>query len=141
MRAFVDTGAFDVVLNHNRFTLMDQSAESLIDYALAAGVAFVNAAPYAGGILAKGPKLQPRYVYSQADPQTISRIEQLQAVCAKYEVELAAAALQFSTRDERISSTVVGISKPERVAQLLSYADTVIPDALWNELWEIVQRS
>jgi D-threo-aldose 1-dehydrogenase len=134
MQAYVGTGAFDVVLNHNQFTLMDQSAESLIDHATAAGVAFVNAAPFAGGILAKGPALQPRYVYRQADRQTTARVEWLQTVCAKHNVELGAVALQFSTRDERISSTVVGISKAERVGQLLRYANTPITDALWSEL-------
>ncbi len=134
MRSYIDTGAFDVVLNHNQFTLVDQSASWLIDHAIAADVAFVNAAPFAGGILAKGPAVQPLYSYRHADPQIVARIERVHAICAKYEVDPGAAALQFSTRDERISSTVVGISKPERVGQLLSYADAVIPDALWNEL-------
>ncbi len=46
----------------------------------------------------------------------------------------AAAALQFSLRESRITSTIVGISEPERVEQTLRLAEWSIPDKLWNEL-------
>ena len=60
---FIATGVFDVVLCHNKFTLVDRSAGPLMDDAVRRGVAFVNAAPYGGGILAQGPGAQPRYAY------------------------------------------------------------------------------
>jgi D-threo-aldose 1-dehydrogenase len=39
---FIGTGVFDVVLSHNRFTLIDRSAGPLMDDAHRRGVAFVN---------------------------------------------------------------------------------------------------
>jgi D-threo-aldose 1-dehydrogenase len=54
MRDFIATDLFEVVLCHNRFTLVDRSAEPLMDDPLRRGLAFVNAAPYGGGILAQG---------------------------------------------------------------------------------------
>ena len=63
---FIGTGVFDVVLSHNRFTLIDRGAGPLMDDAARRGVAFVNAAPYGGGMLAKGPGAQPRYAYERA---------------------------------------------------------------------------
>jgi D-threo-aldose 1-dehydrogenase len=45
-----------------------------------------------------------------------------------------AAALQFSMRDPRVTSTVVGVSKPERIAPTLEWANWPIPDAAWDEL-------
>ncbi len=45
-----------------------------------------------------------------------------------------ATALQFSLQDPRIASTVVGVSKPERVAQTLGWAGQNIPLAAWTEL-------
>jgi D-threo-aldose 1-dehydrogenase len=66
LRDFTATGAFEVVLCHNRFTLVDRSCEPLIDDAYERGIAFVNAAPYGGGILAQGPRSQPRYCYETA---------------------------------------------------------------------------
>ena len=52
MQRYIRTGAFDVVLTHNRFTLIDQSAEPLLAEAAELGVAVLNAAPFGGGILA-----------------------------------------------------------------------------------------
>ena len=63
MRRYVATGAFDVVLTHNRFTLVDRSAERLLRDAAEAGVAVVNGAPFGGGMLAKGPEDHPLYAY------------------------------------------------------------------------------
>src|SRR5438132_2180219 len=45
---------FDVLLNHNRFTLLNRSAGDLFNLANEKGIAVLNAAPYAGGVLAKG---------------------------------------------------------------------------------------
>ncbi|HSM40180.1 MAG TPA: aldo/keto reductase, partial [Afifellaceae bacterium] len=45
-----------------------------------------------------------------------------------------AAALQFSMRDPRITATICGVSKPERVAQTLEWASYPVPDAVWEEL-------
>ena len=47
---------------------------------------------------------------------------------------LPAAALQFSLRDARITSTIVGITRPERLTETLKLAQHPIPDELWAEL-------
>jgi D-threo-aldose 1-dehydrogenase len=52
-------------------------------------------------------------------------------------VPLAAAALQFSTRDPRVASTIVGMSEPGRVEKTLQLAEWPIPDALREELLEL----
>lgn len=131
---FVDTGLFEVVLTHNRFTLVDQSAEPLLAAAQQAGVAVVNAAPFGGGILAKGPAALQKYAYRDADPDLLRRVQELQARCAAYDVPLGAAALQYSMREPRISSTVVGLSNPGRVEQTVRWATWPIPAELWKEL-------
>ena len=46
---------FDVLINHNRFTLLNREANEMYDYAHNKNIAIINAAPYAGGDLAKGP--------------------------------------------------------------------------------------
>jgi D-threo-aldose 1-dehydrogenase len=134
MRELVATDVFEVVLNHNRFTLVDRSAEPLIDDAHARGIAFVNAAPYGGGILSKGPAARTTYGYRAADEAVLDRVRRMQTACEQHGVPLAAAALQFSMRDPRVSSTVVGLSTAERVAQTVEYAELPIPEPLWAEL-------
>jgi D-threo-aldose 1-dehydrogenase len=37
-------------------------------------------------------------------------------------------------RDTRITSTICGVSRPERVAQTLEWAQWPIPDPVWSEL-------
>jgi D-threo-aldose 1-dehydrogenase len=132
--ALVGTGVFEVALNHNRYTLLDRGADALIDDTLARGVAFVNAAPYGGGILAKGPQAQPKYAYRPAPAPVLDTVRAMHEVCARYDVPLPAAALQFSLRDPRITSTVVGVSDPVRVAETAMLAALEIPDAMWAEL-------
>lgn len=135
-RRYVDTGAIDVVLNHNRYTLLDQSAGPLIDYVRDAGLAFINAAPYSSGILAKPASAKPRFSYVSPSDAITQQTARFRAVCAEYGVDLAAVALQFSTRDPRITSTIVGVSHPDRVRALVANDAVDIPD----ELWENVDR-
>jgi D-threo-aldose 1-dehydrogenase len=134
LRRYIRTGAFSVVLTHNRYSLIDQSAEPLFEEAGELGVAVLNAAPFGGGVLAGAPHTQGYYGYEEAGPEILARIEALHAACARHDVPLAAAAVQFSTRDPRIVSTVVGVSKPERVDRLVELAQTPIPPELWDEL-------
>lgn len=125
---------FDVVISHNRYTLVDQSAEPLIRDAAARGVAFVNAAPFGGGMLVKGPDAEPNYCYRPASPAIIGRVRKMADLCAEYSIPLAAAALQFSTRDPRITSTIVGMSEPARVAEALELAGWEIPAGFWDRI-------
>jgi D-threo-aldose 1-dehydrogenase len=134
MRRYIRTGAFEVVITHNRFTLVDRSAEPLLDEAAALDVAVVNAAPFGGGVLAKGPKAVRDYAYAPAHPTVMELIEEMDAACRRHEVPLAAAALQFSLREPRVASTIVGISAPERVEETVALARWPIPAALWDEL-------
>jgi D-threo-aldose 1-dehydrogenase len=97
-------------------------------------MAILNAAPYGSGMLVKGPDAYPRYAYQQASPEMIDRVRQFQAVADRHGVPLAAVALQFSTRDPRMTATIVGMSRPERIADTLRYLTTPIPDTLWEEI-------
>ncbi|WP_454296443.1 aldo/keto reductase [Salana multivorans] len=136
--AYLRTGSFQVVLSHNRYTLVDSSAEELIAECAERGVGFVNAAPFGGGMLVRGPDAVPRYCYQPAGEEVIARVRRMEEVCADHGVPLAAAALQFSTRDERVASTVVGMSSPERLAQVRDLLETPIPEGLWSDLADLV---
>jgi D-threo-aldose 1-dehydrogenase len=134
MIKFVETGLFEAVITHNRYNLIDRSAAPLLDVAARRGLGVSNAAPYGSGILAKGPDNYPRYMYSQASPKQLDLVRRIDAVCRRHGVPLGAAALQFSLRDPRVHSTIVGISKPQRVAETAALATHPIPDELWGEI-------
>ncbi|MDQ3513467.1 MAG: aldo/keto reductase [Chloroflexota bacterium] len=134
MIRYVETGVFSAIITHNRFTLLNRSADPLLDVAQERGIAVCNAAPYGSGILAKGPEAYPRYAYQDAPAEMVRRVGVLRRTCDEFGVPLAAAALQFSVRDPRIDVTIVGMTKPDRVTQTVELATLPIPDALWPAL-------
>ncbi len=128
---------FDVLISHNRYTLLNRSADALFDRAHEAGIKIFNAAPYAGGVLAKGSAKMPRITYQEVGDEKLGPARQVEAVCAKHGVAPGAVALQFSMRDPRVTSTIVGVSKPERVTETLEWANALLPEEIWNELSEL----
>jgi D-threo-aldose 1-dehydrogenase len=134
MARFVETGRFAAVITHNRYTLLNRIADPLLTLGRERGIAVLNAAPYGSGILAKGPEAYPRYAYREADGEVVARARAIAAICERHGVPLAAAALQFSLRDPRITVTIVGMSKPGRIEETVALARHPIPEALWEEL-------
>jgi D-threo-aldose 1-dehydrogenase len=138
MMRYLELEVFEVLLTHNRWTLVDRSAGDLIATATDRGVAVVNAAVYGGGMLATPHREHPSYGYRSAPETTVTAVRRMAEVCERYGTDLATAAVRFSTRDERIASTVVGVSKPARIAPLADAATIDLPEALWAELEELV---
>lgn len=131
---YIETGLFDAVITHNRYTLLNTNADPLIDAAVSRGLAVLNAAPYGSGILSRGPDTYPRFAYQQAPDHLIERTEKIRDICNRYGVPLAAAALQFSMLDPRITVTIVGMSRPERVESTVELASIDIPAEVWEEI-------
>ncbi|MCG5213019.1 aldo/keto reductase [Streptosporangium soli] len=131
MTRYVTSGAFDVLLTHNRYTLIDRRAEELMAEAAARGMGIFNAAPFGGGLLAGGGT---RYAYREASPELLAWVDRARELCNSWSIELPAAALHFSLRCPLIHSTVVGVSRPERIAQLEKLRLTTIPDDFWPAL-------
>ena len=50
----------------------------------------LNAAPYAGGVLAKGSSDYHRYVYQEANDATLAPIRRIEAICTHHRVRRAA---------------------------------------------------
>jgi D-threo-aldose 1-dehydrogenase len=131
---FVETGHFEAVITHNRYTLVDRSADPLLDLAAARGVGVLNAAPYGGGILTRWPVDRTRYAYGEAPPALVGAAKEMGRLCADAGVPFAAAALQFSTRDPRITSTIVGMRTVGDLEASIALDEVPIPPELWAAL-------
>lgn len=137
---YVETDMFDALITHNRYTLLDQTASPLLDAAHQRGMAVMNAAPYGSGMLAKGPDANTRYRYQEAPPHMVAQARALEAACERHGVPLRVAALHFSLRDPRVHSTIVGMTKAERLQQAVDDANATVPDALWPELDALIAQ-
>lgn len=140
MRRYLALDVFDAVLVHNRWTLVDRSAGPLLVDAAARGIPIINAAVYGSGLLTD-PVRTPRYAYGPANEGVLRAARAMDEACRAHGVELATAALQFSLRDPAIATTVVGMSRPERLDATLAAAAADIPDELWEELESLVPES
>jgi len=129
---YVETGEFEAVITHNRFNLLHRAAEPLLNIASKRGMAVLNAAPFASGILADPSK--NRFVYQEASDDIIQRVNKIRSICQKYGVSLRAVALQFSVHDPRITSTIVGTTAPEQIDDCLSLLNQQIPPELFQEV-------
>ncbi|NEE01428.1 aldo/keto reductase [Phytoactinopolyspora halotolerans] len=139
LERFVETGHFDYVVTHNRFTLLDRSAESLLEMCHELGLGVFNAAPFGGGMLARSVRETHEftYAYRAAPEPLVQAVQAMDEACASRGVDLSAAALQLSMRDPRIHATIVGASRPEQLRRTLELAAQEIPDELFAELEEL----
>jgi len=131
---FVETGHFEALITHNRHTLVDRSAAALLDLAASRGMGVLNAAPYGGGMLTRWPVARERYAYGDGAPALIAAANEMGRLCAEFDVPFAAAALQFSTRDPRITSTIVGMRTVADLEASIELDEVEIPDDLWTAL-------
>jgi D-threo-aldose 1-dehydrogenase len=140
MHRMLDTGAFEVILTHSRLSLLDRSADDLIDRAVASGLGVMNAAVLGGGLLASR-SAKPLYGFRPARPEVLAAAAALHDLADELDVPLSDAALQLSLRDARVDITVVGFSKPERLPALLASLDRPIPDVFWDRAAELLPAS
>lgn len=129
VREYVDTGAFDVVLSHNRYTLVTRTAEPVFEAARALGMTVLNAAPFGGGTLANG---DGTFGYRPMPADFAAHVARVRGLADEHGVDLAAAALHFSLRSPLVDATVVGITSTARLDALGPLIEADIPDAFYD---------
>jgi D-threo-aldose 1-dehydrogenase len=131
---YLDLGAFEAVLVHNRWTLVDRSAGPLFDRAVKDGLAVLNAAVYGGGLLASAAGGNATYAYRPASEAVRQAAAAMVKVCAEWGTDIATAALRFSLRDERITTSIAGFTKEATLARTLNALDVELPAPFWQEI-------
>jgi D-threo-aldose 1-dehydrogenase len=121
----------DCFLLAGRYTLLDRSgADELLPLCEQRGIAVIAGGVFNSGILAGGDT----YNYAPAPGDVRSRVEELRETCARWDVPLRAAAVQFPGRHPAIASTLVGCRTPAEVDEDVTLASLELPDGLWAEL-------
>ena len=131
-RRCIEDGRFDVVLLPYDYGPARDSAGSLIDVARARDVGVVNASPYLRGLLAgRDPVEQARY--GAHDRRDVERAAAVYAWCRERGIDVGALAVQFSTRNTGIGSTLVGSRDATEIAASFRHATVALPDGIWDE--------
>jgi len=135
--AMLADGDFDVALAASRYTLLDQSSlHTLHAQAAQRGVRIIAGGIFNSGILATGAREGALYDYVPAQEAITGRVSQIEAICARHGVPMAAAALQFALAHPAVASALIGTSRAGRIAQNVALLATTIPTDLWRELRE-----
>jgi D-threo-aldose 1-dehydrogenase len=131
---FLERFAVDFFLVAMPYTLLEQGGLEELEICAERGVSVVIGAPYASGVLVRGPQSGALYNYRPAKPEIIDKAERIKAVCQRHDVPLAAAALQFPFGHRSVASVIPGPVATEEVRKNLAWMRRDIPDALWAEL-------
>jgi D-threo-aldose 1-dehydrogenase len=132
---FAADGDFDCFMLAGRYTLLDHGAlETFMPDCLRRGISVLMAAPFNSGILATGARPGATYFYTAADADITARTQRIEAVCARYDVSLAAAALQFPLAHPAVASVVTGMRGRREADANRAHCEARIPADFWAEL-------
>ncbi|MEE2659448.1 MAG: aldo/keto reductase [Candidatus Latescibacterota bacterium] len=130
-RQVIDSGRADIILPSYDYHPIRQTMSPLLDHAARAVVGVVNGSPYLGGLLAGGDP--ETLILRWGDGPDMQRARSIYAWCEARETEVGALAVQFSTREPRIATTLVGPRTVAEIEDNLRHATAQIPDAIWQK--------
>ena len=138
-RRCMEDGRFDVVLLPYDYSPARDSARSLIELAREHDVGVVSASPYLRGLLA-GPDPADQARHGNQEPRDVQRAAAVYAWCRQRGVDVGALAVQFSTRNTGIASTLVGSRDAAEIAASYRHATAELPQGIWAEFEEAAAR-
>jgi D-threo-aldose 1-dehydrogenase len=122
----------DLFLLAGRYTLLEQAPlAGLLPACERRGVGIVIGGPFNSGVLARQGG---SYDYAAAPGAVLARVERLAAACGRFDVPLAAAALQFAVAHPAVVSVIPGAQSAAEVEANVGLMDVAIPPALWAAL-------
>jgi D-threo-aldose 1-dehydrogenase len=131
---FAGEGDFDCFLLAGRYTLLDQIAlKDLLPECIKRGIAIIAGGVYNSGILAD-PKPGAHYNYQTAPAELLERARRIRDVCARHDVPLKAAAVQFPLGHPAVACVVIGCRNAAQLDESLEMFALEIPPKLWRDL-------
>lgn len=131
---FARNADFDCFLIAGRYTLLEQESLDCLALCAEKKIAVFLGGVYNTGILATGAVPGAKYNYRTAPPEIMDRVRRIEAACARYEVPLRAAAIQFPLAHEAVVSVVIGAESRAEFAQAFEGMCWKIPSELWQDL-------
>ena len=135
MLDFMQQGDFDALLVAGRYTLLEQDTlNELLPLCERRNTAIVIGGGFNGGILATGAVPGAKWNYAPAPAAIMEKVRQIEAVCARHQVPLPAAALQFLLAHPAVSSHIPGTRDVAQMEQNIALVSQPIPPEFWQDL-------
>lgn len=126
----------DCVLLAGRYSLLEQNViEHFFPLCEQRSIDLIIGGPFNSGILAQGSRAKAlHYNYEAAPGAIVTKVRELEAVCAEFSLPLAAAALQFPALNKQVCAVVAGFASAAQVNQAQQWWDCKISPDFWQEL-------
>lgn len=134
--AFIPRVEVDSIISYCHYSLNDTSLLGLLPLLEASGTGLVNASPLSMGLL--GTRGTPDW--HPATPQTKAVCLEAARYCESQGADIAKLAIQFSTSNERIPTTLVSTANPANIQKNAAWTEEPIDEGLLAEVLEILQR-
>jgi D-threo-aldose 1-dehydrogenase len=136
MARFARDADFDVFLIAGRYTMLNQAAlAELLPTAAERGQSVTIGGVFNSGLLADprpGVAFDYHAVTTSSEP--LQRALRMKAVCDRYEVPLAAAAVQFPLAHPAVGTVLVGVRSAAELEENVGHFTRAIPRDLWLEV-------
>jgi D-threo-aldose 1-dehydrogenase len=116
--------------------LRHESLDEFLPYCEAHNIPIIIGAPFVMGILATGVREGARYFFGPPPVDVVAKMHRIEALCARHDVPLPAASLQFPLFHPAVSTVLVGIQSTEELDQNIAHLAREIPAAFWDDLKE-----
>jgi D-threo-aldose 1-dehydrogenase len=139
MRVAIESGRFDVIQSPYDYNLLRTTAQPIMDAAAASGLGFINASPFNQGLLAgvdpdQIVRIRAQTQMWEARSADVSRARVLWQWATTTGANLRGLALQFSLREPRIATTLIGPRNVRELDEDISAALDRLPSEHWRLL-------
>jgi D-threo-aldose 1-dehydrogenase len=135
--AFAREAPVDCFLLAGQVSLLRQEAvQSFLPFCAERRIGVIVGGPFNSGVLASGAVAGARFDYAPASEDILRRVRAIEAVCARFGVPLAAAALAFPLRCAAVAAVIPGFANRAELAAGVDWARAAPPEALWRALGE-----
>jgi aryl-alcohol dehydrogenase-like predicted oxidoreductase len=124
----------DVILSYCHYSLNDTALLDLLPMLEARGIGLVNASPLSMGLLS----LRGTPDWHPASPELKAACRKAAEFCAARGTDIAKLAIQFSTGNERIPTTLVSTANPDNIARNARWTLEPIDEELLREVLELL---
>ena len=132
----IDQIDVDCVLSYNQYTLQNtRFMDETVPYLQSKGVGVMNAGPFSARLLTDAPL--PAWL---KEPESVKEAARnVSLLCRERGSDIAKCALQFSTANPAITTTIAGSANPENIRKWAQWAAEPIDAALLEEILNLFQ--